>query len=83
MGDEIISLRIGKELKEKLRAATHINWSAVVRKALNEEVKKIYRIDKEKAEEAAKNMDKIAKSGVFSGGKTGTEIIREWRDKRK
>jgi len=83
MADEVISLRIGKELKEKLRAARHINWSEVIRRSLTEEVEKIHRIDSKKAEEAIRDMNRIRKSRVFSGGKTGTEIIREWRDKRK
>lgn len=39
--------------------------------------------DEEKAREAAKGMDKIRESGIFDGGKTGVELIREWRDKRK
>jgi hypothetical protein len=40
------------------------------------------KIDKKKAKEAAKDADEIRKSGVFDSDKTGTEIIREWRDKR-
>ena len=35
------------------------------------------------AKRASEETDKIRKSRLFDGGKTGTEIIREWRDKRK
>ncbi|PIN89381.1 hypothetical protein COU60_04480 [Candidatus Pacearchaeota archaeon CG10_big_fil_rev_8_21_14_0_10_34_76] len=83
MTDEVISLRVGKELREKMRAHNQINWSAVARKALAEEAEKLHKIDRKKALEALADADRIRKSGVFDGGKTGTEIIREWRDKRK
>ncbi len=36
-----------------------------------------------RAKKAANDIVKIRKSGIFDGGKTGTEIIREWRDKRR
>jgi Arc/MetJ-type ribon-helix-helix transcriptional regulator len=83
MADEIISIRIGRNIREKMRLHTYINWSAVIRKALSDELEKMHSIDRERAEKAAKDMDKIRKSGVFDGEKTGAEIIREWRDRRK
>ncbi|MEK6894328.1 MAG: hypothetical protein AABX10_02600 [Nanoarchaeota archaeon] len=83
MADEIISLRIDKSLKEKMRLYNHINWSAILRRALIEEINKMHRIDKKRAMKAALEIDKIRKSGVFNGGKTGTQIIREWRDKKR
>ena len=83
MVNEIISLRVGKELRDRMRMHRHINWSAIVRRALLEEVDKLHTVDRRKAIEAAADMDKIRKSGVFDGGKTGVQIIREWRDKRR
>ena len=83
MADEVISLRIGRELRNKMRMHQHINWSAIARRALIQEIDKMHKIDRKKALEAAKDMDKIRQSGVFDGGKTGAEIIREWRDKRR
>lgn len=83
MADEIISLRIGKELKSKMRMHSHINWSAIIRRALAEEVLKLHKIDRAKALRAFESAKKTRESGVFSGGKTGAEIIREWRDKRR
>ncbi len=44
---------------------------------LNEE------IDMKKSIEAAKEMERIRKFGVFSGGKKAEDIIRKFRDKRK
>ncbi len=83
MADEIISLRVDKNLKERMRMHAHINWSAVLRRTLIEELEKMHRIDRKKALEALEDARKIRKSGVFDGGKTGAEIIREWRDKRR
>jgi hypothetical protein len=83
MNNEVISLRVGKELRDKMKIYSHINWSAIIRSALVEELKKMNRIDKKRAIEAMKDMDRIRKSKVFDKGKSGTEIIREWRDKRK
>ncbi len=39
--------------------------------------------DMEKARKAAADMDRIRKSGIFSKGKSGAEIIREWREREK
>jgi hypothetical protein len=83
MKDEVISLRVGKELRRKMKMYEYLNWSAIVRRALVEEMEKMHVIDKKKAMEAARDMDKIRKSGVFDSERTGTEIIREWRDKRR
>lgn len=83
MADEVISLRVGKEMRQQMRMHPHINWSALTRRALIQELDRMHTIDKKKALEAAADMDKIRKSCVFDGGKTGAQIIREWRDKRR
>ena len=83
MNDEIISLRIGSDVREKMRQHAHINWSAILRKALIEEVNKLHTINKERALKALKNALDIRKSGVFNSKITGAEIIREWREKRR
>ena len=87
MTDTTISVRVDMQLHEKMKALEHINWSAVLRRALQEQIiqqqQREHVFDVERARKAARDMDRIRKSGVFSGGKTGTEIIREWRDKRK
>lgn len=87
MVDSIISLRIDKETLIRMRMNDEINWSAFLRKCLNQKLEKMQEtensFDVEKAKRAAEDMDRIRKSKVFDGGKTGTEIIREWRNKRK
>ncbi len=87
MTDSIISLRISKEMLEKMRMNNEVNWSAFLRNCLNKNLENLERknssFDRERAKRAVESMDKIRKSRVFDGGKTGVEIIREWRDKRK
>jgi hypothetical protein len=84
MTDSIISLRISKEMLEKMRTNDEVNWSAFLRNCLNKQIEQTNFADKnkmKKAEEIMKKMREISKS--MGGGKTTTEIIREWRDKRK
>ncbi|MEK6928523.1 MAG: type II toxin-antitoxin system CcdA family antitoxin [Nanoarchaeota archaeon] len=86
MTDTTISVRIDKQLHEKMKLLEHINWSALIRKALQEQVKQQQKEDmqkKEKMRRASGNIDKIRSSGVFNGGKTSVQIIREWRNKRR
>jgi len=87
MEDEIISLRIDKFTKERMKIFEHINWSAVLRKAIKEQIKKQEEnekiIDMKKAKMASKIINEIKKSRIFDGGKSSVEIIREWRNKRK
>ncbi len=87
MGEKIISARIDDELHNKMKQHDEINWSAIVRKALINKLKIIeidsFTINKKRAEEAMSMSDEIRKSKIFDKGKSSTEIIREWRDKRK
>ncbi len=82
MDNTIISVRINKELKEKMNLYEDVNWSAVLRKAIIENLDSKQRIDIEKRKKAFALMDKLRKKRVFDGGKNSTEIIRKWRDKR-
>ena len=83
MDDTTISLRINRELRDMMKSHEEINWSAILRRAIIENLKHREVIDLEKRRKASEEIDKIRKSGVFSGGKDSTLIIREWRNKRK
>ncbi len=90
MTDTTISIRIDRNLRERMRVMDEINWSAVLRKALINQLNKKEIFDEnesnfnyQKAKRASDDIDRIRKSGVFNNGKTGVEIIREWRNKRK
>ena len=85
MNDKVISLRLNKDLYRKMKMHEQINWSSIVRKTISQELDKMEEnnFDEEKAKKAARDSEKIRKSGIFDGGETGTEIIRKWREKRK
>lgn len=83
MTDTTISLRIGRDLKDKMNIHEEINWSAVLRRAIIENLENKEKIDLEKRKIAANLMDEIRKTRVFDKGKNSTLIIREWRNKRK
>ena len=84
MTDSIISLRVSKEMLKRMRANDEINWSAFLRNCLNKELEQTHIMDKEKMKKAEEIMDKIRNSSkAKAGGKSGVEIIREWRNRRK
>jgi len=87
MEEKIISARIDKKLYELMKKHDEVNWSAIIRKALISKVDLIglknHEIDEKRAEEALILANEVRKSKIFDGGKSSTEIIREWRDKRK
>jgi urease accessory protein UreF len=87
MEERIVSTRIEKKLHESMKSHDEINWSAVIRNALinkiNERESQMNIIDINRTKEAEKLAREIRKSKSFSQGKNSTEIIREWRDRRK
>jgi len=83
MKDEIISLRVDKNLKSRMKTHNEIKWGVILRNAIVETLENQSREEIEKRKKAVGMMDRIRKSGVFDGGKNSTQIIREWRDKRR
>ena len=83
MTDTIVSLRVDKKTHHQMKLHQEINWSAVLRRSIAQQLEKVETIDVERARRAAKAIDKIRQSGVFDRGRPGVEIIREWRDKRR
>ncbi|MEX2016979.1 MAG: hypothetical protein WD876_00715 [Candidatus Pacearchaeota archaeon] len=81
--DEIISLRVKKELKEKMRMHDDVNWSAVLRRAIIENLENRRKVDLEKRKKASEDIDKIRESGIFDGKMDSVSIIRKWRDKKR
>lgn len=82
MNNTIISVRIDKHIREKMRTHEEVNWSAVLRRAIIENLESRERVNFEKRKKAFAMMDKLRKEGAFDGGRNSTEIIREWRNKR-
>jgi len=83
-----ITVRISDELREKMRSLSDINWSEVVRRAIEERVAmEMARMKKNKEAiiEAGQQVDSIferlrAKYGVVEYDSSKT--IRYWRDRR-
>lgn len=80
-----INVKVDENLYEAMSLHEEINWSGVVRTSIKEKLNglDVQKIDKEKARKALLDCRMLRNSGIFKGGKTGAEIVREWRDKRK
>jgi len=79
-----MSFRVKKDIYNQMKLHDEINWSAVIRKAVIEKMKhKENKINEEVAREVLDSIRKIRESKVFDKGKNSTELIREWRDKRR
>ncbi|GEM_PF-2104031 len=83
MPDTTISLRIEKALHAQMKRHEELNWSAILRKAIVEELDKTHIVNIPKARAAFKSIVELSKKMNIHKGKSTTEIIREWRDKRK
>lgn len=79
-----INVRIDDELYTAMNSHEEINWSGVVRLALKEKLGevKVRKFDQEKARKAFKDSQRLLESKAFTG-RSGVDIIREWRDKKK
>lgn len=80
-----INVKINETILESMNCHEEINWSGVVRSALINKLEELntIRFDKEKAKKAFINCKKLRETGVFRSRKTGAEIVREWRNKRR
>ena len=83
MADAIISVRVDQEIHHEMKVHDEINWSAIIRKAVTQTLDHLSSVDQHKALKAAHEIDWLRKAGTFSKGKKSTEVIREWREKRK
>ncbi len=72
-----ISVRIDPELKKKMDALKHLNWSAIIRKAIKAEIKNETKMNKAKAVLLNEKIRKIAPENFNS-----VEIIRKFREER-
>jgi len=69
------TVRIPRELKERMDRFSHVNWSDVVRRALEERV-----CEEEEIKWALGAMDEVSRKA--RPGKPLAEVIREFRDSR-
>ncbi len=83
MAEITISVRVDKKLHEQMKLHDEVNWSAILRKSIAEQLEEREQIDTVRARKAAQRIDELRRAGAFKGGKSSVEIIREWREKRK
>ncbi len=83
MTDRIISFRINQKLYEQMKLHRYVNWSEVIRRMIEFEIRNLDRIDYSRARKASVEIDRIRKLKVFDKGEEGTRIIRKWRERRK
>ena len=81
---EVVSVKVDKETRNKMRRLANVNWSETIRRAINETI--------EREELAERNVDprdikeglKIAQSiRRPSKGWDSTKEIRKWRELRR
>lgn len=81
---EVVSVKVDRELREKMRRFSNVNWSETIREAIRqtvaEEELKGRRVDPEEVREASRLTDAIRKSAE---GWSSTEEIRRWREARR
>ena len=84
MGKVVISFRIDEKLKRKMEKLRHINWSDIVRKAIQETIER-----EEERLRRKKNVQKVKEAlarNIALERKveewSSVEEIRKWREKR-
>ena len=79
----MISFRVKRELKEKMERLRHINWSEVVRRAIEETIKReesrLKERDRARMKTAALRTDQLRRR---IPGWSRVEEIRRWREAR-
>lgn len=69
-----ITIRIPKELKERMDKLRHVNWSEVIRRAIEEKIRE------EEIKQALNIMEELSRKAKPE--RPLSEIIREFRDRR-
>ena len=80
---EVVSARVDEETRRKMRRLRHVNWSEVVREAIQEKIRVEDRKrvrNPQEVDEALRLMDSIRRPHL---GYDGVEEIRKWRDLRR
>ena len=80
MAEEIISLRIGKELRNKMKLHDEMNWSAVLRKAIESKLDELVEIEKLKKRLESKDEQEFTKWSIQLGKKTKKERFKKFLD---
>jgi Arc/MetJ-type ribon-helix-helix transcriptional regulator len=80
----VVSFRIDRRLKERMEKLRHINWSEVVRRAIEETVRReearLREKDRSRIAWASARMDELRRRVE---GWSSVEEIRRWREARR
>jgi len=79
---DVISARVDKETRRRMKRLPHINWSQVIRDAIREKIREEERrphVDPRELREAAAITDRVR---APSPGWDSTEEVRRWRERR-
>jgi len=81
---EVVSVKVDKMVKDKMKKLANVNWSEIIRQALAEKIReeesKSRTVDRQSLLEASKMTDRMRRS---SRRWNSTEEIRKWRQARK
>lgn len=81
---EVVSVKVDKKTREKMRRFSNVNWSETIRSAIEtklaEEELKNRHLDFDEIREASKIADSVRKP---LKGWNSTAEIRKWRDQRR
>lgn len=81
---EVVSIKVDKRIKEKMRRLAHVNWSETIRRAIEQTISmeelKERRVDPKDIEEAIRITDSLRRP---SPGWSSTEEVRKWRKRRR
>jgi len=83
----IVTVRLDEKLKAKMEKLRHVNWSEIIRSAiaerisLEESLAGARSINFDLLREAVRDQDRLRSK--TSGGWSGSEEIRKWRELRK
>lgn len=79
---EVVSSRVDEETRRKMKKLRHVNWSEVMRQAINKKIEEETKrkVDPTEVEEAINLMDQVRRPHE---GIDGTTEIRRWRNQRR
>lgn len=83
MADITVSVRVDEQLHHEMKAHDEVNWSAVLRRTIAEQVQKLEHVDQARSQLVLQEILSIRKKKMFDQGRNTTELIREWRQKSR
>lgn len=81
---EVVSVKVDKETRERMRRLSRVNWSETIRRAIEQAIEfeefRERHVDPKDIEQGLAMASAVRRT---AGGWDSTREIREWRDRRK